>query len=152
MVRESAAQRPRVIATVEEEVWSPREWRRYRAGWSPAGVTLIAEVEREPAGVLGASRSTRGAGRHTAEVGITVGRRYRGVGVGTALMRAVESWAREFGVSRLELRVFPSNERARRLYGGLGYHEEGVEVRAARFPEGDVDVIRMAKLLDSDRR
>lgn len=143
IVREAAALRPRAIATTEDEVWSPRQWRRALAGWGPDGATLVAEVDGRVVGVLGVARSRRGAGRHIAELGIAVAGSSRGVGVGAALMRAIESWAREFGVTRLELRVFPENERARRLYRSMGYEEEGVERRGARFPEGDRDLARM---------
>lgn len=147
IIRDAASLRPRAIATTEDEVWTPRQWRRALIGWSREGATLVAEVDGLVAGVLGVARSRRGAGRHVAELGLAVGEPHRGIGVGGALMRAVESWAREFAVTRLELRVFPENERARHLYRVMGYAEEGVEVRGARFPEGDRDLMRMAKIL-----
>jgi RimJ/RimL family protein N-acetyltransferase len=68
--------------------------------------------------------------------------------VGRALLEAVESWAREQGVTRITLGVFPENERARKLYASMGYEEEGVMRAAARFPEGHRDVLDMAKLLE----
>lgn len=47
-----------------------------------------------------------------------------GLGVGRALMDAVESAAREDGAQFLTLNVFMSNEKARGFYRHLGYDEE----------------------------
>jgi GNAT superfamily N-acetyltransferase len=47
-----------------------------------------------------------------------------GHGVGGALMRAAEEWARAQGYSRLTLNVFEGNERARGVYERFGYHIE----------------------------
>lgn len=47
-----------------------------------------------------------------------------GRGVGQALMRAAEAWARQQGYQLLTLHVFASNMRARRFYAGLGWSEE----------------------------
>lgn len=115
--------------------------------WGSAGVTLAAEIEGVLVGTLSCVRETRASVRHVAEFGLTVATAARGVGVGRALIEALERWAREMGVSRLELSVFQGNERARGLYSALGYLDEGLEKRKVRFPEGEIDVIRMAKLL-----
>lgn len=115
--------------------------------WGPGGVTLVAEVGGEVAGSLQCSRGVRIADSHCARIGLSVGSPSRGIGVGRALLTGVETWAREHGVERLELGVFASNERARRLYERLGYEVEGVQRAAARFPEGDLDLVLMAKWL-----
>jgi GNAT superfamily N-acetyltransferase len=47
-----------------------------------------------------------------------------GQGVGSALMRAAEAWAREQGYRRLTLTVFEANHRARAVYDHLGYVPE----------------------------
>lgn len=48
----------------------------------------------------------------------------RRMGVGTALMRAGEAWARTRGLSALSLDVWATNERARAFYEALGYSAE----------------------------
>jgi len=147
IVEEAMRERPRTLSVLEEELWGVRDWRRHTVPWGPNGVTLVAEVAGRVAGQLHCTRSggsrTR---RHVAGFGITVARDARGIGVGRALLQALETWAREHGVTRVELGVFAGNERAYGLYRSLGYIEEGTERRGARFPEGDV--VRMAKLLD----
>ncbi|MDP3774766.1 MAG: GNAT family N-acetyltransferase [Gemmatimonadales bacterium] len=47
-----------------------------------------------------------------------------GKGVGGALMRAAEVWARSSGFHRLTLNVFEANSRARAVYAHLGYRVE----------------------------
>ena len=47
-----------------------------------------------------------------------------GRGVGGALMRAAEAWAREQGYRKLTLTVFEANEAARAVYHHLGYAPE----------------------------
>ena len=47
-----------------------------------------------------------------------------GGGVGSALMRAAEAWAREQGYRKLTLTVFARNEAARQVYDHLGYAPE----------------------------
>ena len=49
-----------------------------------------------------------------------------GSGVGTALMRAGEAWARDRGLSTLSLDVWATNERALTFYRILGYDAESL--------------------------
>lgn len=87
--------------------------------------------------------------RRTATVGVGVLQAQWGLGLGRALMQAVERRARAAGLIRLELTVFAPNERARRLYERLGYAVEGTKRRSVELPgRGRVDEILMAKLLD----
>jgi len=149
IVTEAVRERPRTLAVVEDELWSPRVWRRHRIDWSARGVSLVAEIEGRVVGQLTCERAPRTVTRHGAEFGITIARAARGIGVGRALLDALEAWARAHGVTRIALGVFAGNERAITLYRSCGYTEEGVERRGVRFPEGDVDVIRMSKFLDA---
>jgi GNAT superfamily N-acetyltransferase len=55
---------------------------------------------------------------------LTVARESQGRGVGAALMRFAEDWARGRGFSTMTLNVFDGNARARRVYERLGYSPE----------------------------
>ena len=148
VVWEATNERPRTLMTSPEEFWSARQWRKNRRDWDEDGVWLVAEVDGRIAASLGCERGRRPRERHLCEFGITVGRAYRGIGVGRAVIETLEVWAREVGVEKIMLRVFDTNTRARALYERMGYVSEGVERRAVRFPDEYIDAIRMAKFLD----
>ena len=145
--RQAAEESPRTILSTPADIWSPREWRRHRLDWSESGVTLVAEVAGVVVGSLSCHRERRTPLRHGAEIGLTVARDHRGIGVGRALLRGVEEWARDKRVDRIQLTVYPHNEKAIALYKAAGYEIEGVIRGAVRFPEGDLDLVLMSKLL-----
>ncbi|GAC1412003.1 MAG: GNAT family N-acetyltransferase [Actinomycetota bacterium] len=147
IVEEATRMRPRTIMTMTNELWSVREWRRRMLDQGDLGITLIAQVQDEVAGLLGAARGDRPVTRHVAELGITVAGRFRGIGVGRALMHGFELWATSLGIERAVLGVYDTNAPARALYEAMGYIVEGVERRSVKFPDGYADTVRMAKLL-----
>ena len=59
------------------------------------------------------------------EIGMIVAAEWRGRGVGTALVAAAIEWARERGLHKLTLSVFPQNEAAIALYRKFRFVEEG---------------------------
>ncbi len=52
---------------------------------------------------------------------LSVGAAFRRQGIGTALMRAAEEWARAHGATSLNVGVWEFNTQARALYERLGY-------------------------------
>jgi diamine N-acetyltransferase len=82
------------------------------------------------------------------ELSILIGdRSFWGRGIGSeATSRMLEHAFRDLNLHRVHLTVLASNERARRLYRGRGFREEGVH-REALFKNGTyVDVVSMARL------
>ena len=83
-----------------------------------------------------------------AEIGMAVAAPWRGRGVGTALMQACVDWARERGIHKLALQVWPHNGAAIRLYTRFGFEREGVLRAHYRRENGDLwDAIVMGRLL-----
>jgi ribosomal protein S18 acetylase RimI-like enzyme len=79
-----------------------------------------------------------------ADLGLMVAADRRGRGIGRALLSAAVDWARDAGVTKLELHVFPWNEPAIRLYERFGFEREGVR-RGHYLRDGEeVDAILMA--------
>ncbi len=129
--------------TVAEERRFLRALRRH-----PHGMVFVAEEDGEVVGRLSVSRDPHPASSHVADLGLMVARAHRRRGVGAALMRAAEAWARNAGVDKLELHVFPHNAPAIALYEKLGYSHEGRRRAHYRRPDGNrLDAILMAKLL-----
>jgi RimJ/RimL family protein N-acetyltransferase len=73
---------------------------------------------------------------------------WRGRGVGTALMQSCVDWARERGIHKLALQVWPHNEAAIRLYEKFGFEREGVLRAHYRRQNGELwDAVVMGLLL-----
>ncbi len=108
---------------------------------------LVAETDGRVVGRLSIGRDTLPASEHVADVGLMVAEGYRRRGIGRALMEAAETWARDVGVRKVELHVFPYNEGALALYDQLGYRRVGVRAGHFRRSDGYVDAILMEKEL-----
>jgi RimJ/RimL family protein N-acetyltransferase len=87
------------------------------------------------------------------ELGMAVAKDRRGHGVGWALLAHAIEWAREQGLHKLCLQVFPHNEAAIALYLKFGFVEEGRLVSQIRRSSGELwDTIAMGLLLDGPGR
>lgn len=129
------------------EMWrGVAEERRYlRAARRHADAAVfVVDDEGELVGRLSISRDPHPASRHVADVGLMVGARHRRRGIGRALLEQAVRWARESGVRKLELHVFPWNEPAIALYESFGFEREGYR-KAHYLRDGrEVDAILMA--------
>jgi RimJ/RimL family protein N-acetyltransferase len=111
----------------------------------PHAAVLVAERDDGAlVGRLSVGRDPHPASTHVADVGLMVAQEARRQGVGTALLRAAVEWAREVGVRKLELHVFPWNEAAIALYDGFGFEREGYRKRHYHRGGEFVDAILMA--------
>jgi RimJ/RimL family protein N-acetyltransferase len=111
----------------------------------PHAAVFVAERDDGTlVGRLSVGRDPHPASTHVADVGLMVAYDARRQGVGTALLRAAVGWARETGVRKLELHVFPWNEAAMALYDAFGFEREGYRKRHYRRGGEFVDAILMA--------
>jgi len=127
---------------VGEERRYLRAIRRY-----PHAAVFVAEDEEEGelVGRISIGRDQHPASYHVADLGLMVSASYRRQGIGRALLEAAVGWAREAGVTKLELHVFPWNEPGIRLYEQFGFEREGL--RKGHYRRGDgqyADAILMA--------
>ena len=122
--------------------------------WKSQGArTNRAEVERllraralilaDVGGVLVGSVNVNLMGNGVGEFGMLVAdRRYRGKGIGTALVRHAESWAREHGCHTMRLEILtprrwshPSKTFLQQWYARIGYAPQSTESFESMHPE-----------------
>lgn len=111
---------------------------------SPHAAVFVAETSAGVVGRLSLARDSHPASRHVADVGLMVAAGHRRRGIGSALLEQAVEWAREAGIEKLELHVFPYNEPAIRLYEGFGFEREGLRRAHYRRAGRLVDAVLMA--------
>ena len=132
---------------ISDSVWrSIAEERRYLRAlrrYAHAAV-FVAEAPSGIVGRLSVARDPHPASYHVADLGLMVDAGHRRRGIGRVLLEAAVDWAREAGVRKLELHVFPHNEPAIALYESFGFVREGYRRRHYRRGSRYVDAILMA--------
>lgn len=122
-------------------------WRdRYRASLvDPASAWFVA---LDAGRVVGALSVRHSAG--VAALGMAIIDSHRGQGIGRVLLDCAVGWAREQDCHKVNLEVWPHNERARRLYRAAGFAEEGIRRREHRRRNGELwDSVAMGLVLDT---
>ena len=111
---------------------------------NPHAAVFVAEDGDEIVGRLSLARDAHPASHHVADLGLMVAASHRRRGIGRALLEQAVAWAREVGIQKLELHVFPWNEPALRLYESFGFEREGYRKQHYARGEELVDAILMA--------
>jgi len=141
--RSVAAER-RFIQTEEVSRTARPYRRRFRRSVTEEAAHLVAVAGGRVVGSISIRRDAHPVTRHTASIGMFVTSGWRGRGVGTALLEEAMRWARDAGVERVDLTVYPHNQAAIALYRTFGFVEEGRLVRHAKKSYGYEDEILMA--------
>jgi L-amino acid N-acyltransferase YncA len=84
---------------------------------------------------------------HVAEVGISLLKEYRGLGIGRIMLKYLIMAARKTDLKYLKLHVFAKNKRAITLYKQEGFKEYGRLPKQGKFKDKFVDEIVMLKKL-----
>lgn len=112
-------------------------------------VQFVAERRGEIVGWCDITANQRDGFQHSGVLGMGLLPAFRGRGLGLALLRATLGAAFEAGLTRIELEVLASNEKAVALYEHLGFLHEGRK-QAARCVDGRTeDILCMAVLRPS---
>jgi putative acetyltransferase len=139
------------LISVAGEWRSAGDERRYLKALRRYPHAAVFVAEREDGTIVGRlsiGRDPHPASTHVADVGLMVASDARRQGVGTAMLRAAIGWAREAGVRKIELHVFPWNEAAIKLYEVFGFEREGFRKGHYRRGNDYVDAILMAYELE----
>ena len=115
-------------------------------------LALVAEADGEAIGNVLVSVDRGVATEHIGVLSITIAEGWRDVGIGSELVAAAQRWARERGLRKITLGVFPDNERAIAVYEKRGFVREGL--RRQQFRSGEIyrDEVLMAGFPQEDDR
>jgi RimJ/RimL family protein N-acetyltransferase len=131
--------------TLEQEATFVRDLRELENG-----VMLRASIDGEIAGVATLLRPRPARVRHMAQLGLSVRKKYWGLGLGRVLAEELILDARQLGLTRVELRVRHDNARAVSLYEALGFRLEGRLSGAFKVGDVEYDDLLMALRLHED--
>ncbi len=106
---------------------------------------FLVETDEEIVGFLGGRRGGCNRAKHTVYIAMGMVEGYRGQGIGRKLMEQLDRWNVENDIARSELTVMCHNERAVRLYEGMGYQIEGRRKKAILVDGRFVDEYYMGK-------
>jgi RimJ/RimL family protein N-acetyltransferase len=127
------------------------DWEERRAGWA-AGIrdpTRLSLVVVAPDGTIVGNGGLELARCGVAELRMVIGLGWRGQGIGGLLLDALIDGARDWGVHKVALQVWPHNGRALALYRSRGFVVEGRLRRHYRRASGELwDAILMGLALD----
>jgi phosphinothricin acetyltransferase len=127
--------------TLEEQL----EWFRRRTLRHPV---IVAESMHDIIGWASLNQfSARPAYRFVADLSVYIERQWRGKGVGTQLLRAIEARAHLLGYHKIVLAAFPFNQAGMRLYERSGFRTVGIYREQGLIDGRWVDTIIMEKLL-----
>lgn len=136
------------IATLETELRTPEERRRWLASHDARHPVIVAEHEGRVVGWGSLNvYNPRPAYRFVADFSIYVERAYRGRGVGSLMLARLVALAREHGFHKMVLSAFPWNTGGMALYAKLGFRTVGVYREQGQLDGRWVDTVVMEKLL-----
>lgn len=108
---------------------------------------FVAEHNNTLVGYLSAIGGGFRRNRHSAYIVIGILQAFVGQGIGAKLFTAMEHWARQQELHRLELTVMVHNERGVKLYQKMGFGIEGRKRDSLCVDGRYIDEYVMAKLL-----
>lgn len=136
------------VATLETELRTPEERRRWMAARGPRHPVIVAEAADTVVGWASLNQfNPRPAYEHVADFSVYVDRDWRGKGVGRRLLEALIELAREIGYHKMVLSAFPFNQAGVALYERLGFRAVGIYKEQGLLDGKWTDTIIMEKLL-----
>lgn len=137
------------IATLETDLRTPDERRRWLAARQPRHPVIVAEAGGRVVGWGSLNQyNPRKAYDYVADFSVYIERGGRGKGVGSRILTRLIELARELGYHKLVLSAFSWNDGGMALYRKFGFRTVGTFKEMGRLDGRWVDTIIMEKLLD----
>lgn len=120
------------------------EWLGKRLGRIEKGelIDAVAEIDGK---VIANSEVAKRSGlmSHVGDFGIAIKSGYRGIGIGTEIMKTLIAESKKVGLKVLVLDHFDTNKEARRLYEKMGFAEAGKIPKCIHKNGKYIDLTRM---------
>lgn len=113
---------------------------------NPAIVMLVVEFDRKIVGFAAATGGIANRNRHSAFIAIGILQAFWHKGIGGKLLQALENWAKENGMHRMDLNVSPHNQRAIHLYEKFGFERAGIKRKSLLVDGEYIDEVYMDKV------
>jgi RimJ/RimL family protein N-acetyltransferase len=159
-VREANEHDGEAIKSIVNSVASEKYYvvpERSREDWDEAireiknrkGLIITAQVDERTIGMAHLVRGKFEKNKHVGFLGISIVNEFRGMGIGTAMMKYIIEWTRrQKGLEKISLTVFSTNEVAINLYRTFGFQIEGMSKKQYKIEEKYIDETIMGKFLD----
>lgn len=108
---------------------------------------ILAEESSMIKGYLFAVNEGVNRKRHSVYIAIGIHQDQRGKGIGTQLFGALEQWAKEQSLYRIELTVLEDNQAAIALYKKMGFEVEGIKRNSLVMGGKFANELYMSKIL-----
>jgi len=110
---------------------------------------LVAELNSQVVGWIAFYSQKRKRLSHTGSFTMMIGKKFRGMGIGKMLVKALLEWSKKNPlIEKVSLGVFSTNYRAISLYKDMGFIEEGRKIREFKLNDKEyVDDILMYKFV-----
>lgn len=108
---------------------------------------IVAEYDGRLVGYLSAFGGEFNRNKHSVHLVIGILQAFTGCGIGSQMFVALEQWARQHSIHRLELTVMTHNEAGIALYRKRGFEVEGTKKQSLLVNGQYVDEYYMAKFL-----
>ena len=137
-LKTSSSETDFVVRCPEECTETPEDERAIIAGVRSSGTDLmiLCEIDGEIAGACRLTMNRRIKTRHRGSIALSVIKKYWNLGIGSAMISAMTSTARDCGVTQLELEVIEGNDRAKALYEKHGFITTGRRPNVFRLKDG----------------
>lgn len=134
----------------DERSLSTQRVRKQIIEWKQSGhsAIIIAILNGQHVGYLMVIGNEAKRASHRASLVLGLLKEAQGKGIAKSLLEKAEDWAKQKGISRLELTVLEANERARKLYEKADFEAEGTRRRSLIIDGKEHDEIYLAKFLD----
>lgn len=134
----------------DERTQSTQKVRKQIIEWKQSGhsTIIIAILNGQHVGYLMIMGNDAKRAAHRATIDLGLQKEAQGKGIAKSLLDKAEAWAKEKGISRLELTVIEENEPARKLYEKAGFESEGIRQKSMMINGKPHNEIYLAKFLD----